>query len=376
MVAQRNSNYRPRNPFILATPVAKKLKVLLYGPSGSGKTIAALTFPKVAYINAEGGADMYAGRDSVKPFHWFSCKTISELETALDYIEFDSGNEFETLVIDPITVFYDVLKEAGAKTAKEGTLGFREWALVNNRMKAVYNRLTNLPVHVVVIGRESIEYEGTGNNLRKIGVKPDADKALVYIFDFIVRMTPEHTGIVEKSRGVMLGNNGHLPKVTWEVFEASAKVYTTGQRTRQQSDESAAEQEAESLKSLSREDAEALVTHWRGQGLTDAQMLTALNVEKFSHFSGNRTDANTRIGVWLNAQVAHTPEAPASNPDNGEATPEAAKSDPIPADVPPTNSTRTGRRKATDLDALPEPEYEPNPERNPGGTLEDWTGDK
>lgn len=40
------------NPFQPATPVAKKLKVLFYGPSGSGKTIAALTFPRVALIDA------------------------------------------------------------------------------------------------------------------------------------------------------------------------------------------------------------------------------------------------------------------------------------------------------------------------------------
>jgi len=36
------------NPFQLATPVAKKLKILFYGSSGSGKTIAALTFPRAA----------------------------------------------------------------------------------------------------------------------------------------------------------------------------------------------------------------------------------------------------------------------------------------------------------------------------------------
>jgi hypothetical protein len=365
MVAQRNTNYRPRNPFVLATPVSKKLKVLFYGPSGSGKTLAALTFPKVAYINAEGGADMYAGRGGIKPFHWFSCKTITDLETALDYIEYDSGTEFETLVIDPITVFYDVLKEAGARAAKTGTLGFREWAQINNRMKAVYNRLTNLPVHVVVIGRESIEYEGTGDNLRKAGVKPDADKSLVYIFDFIVRMTPDHKGIVEKSRGMVLGNNGNLPKVGWEVFELAAKAYTTGQQQKQQSEEEAVEQQAEALKSMTEDEVKQLVSVWQSEGITIPEMLVALGgIERFSEFKGDYTAANDRIKAWQNAQLEPPPPAPESNPENGEpeAKPEAAKSEqPVQdgADHPdvaqPTDGANTSKRKkASDLDRLPD----------------------
>ncbi len=384
MVAQRN-NYRPRNPFVLATPVSKKLKVLLYGPSGSGKTIAALTFPKVAYINAEGGADMYAGRGGVKPFHWFSCKTVSDLETALDYIEYDSGNEFETLVIDPITVFYDVLKDAGAKSAKEGTLGFREWALVNNRMKAVYNRLTNLPVHVVVVGRETTEYEGTGNNLRKVGVKPDADKTLVYIFDFIVRMTPDHKGVVEKSRGMVLGANGNLPKVGWEAFELAAKAYTTGQQTQQQSDAEASDLEAEALKSMTEDEAKQLVAYWQGQGVTVPEMLIALGgIARFGEFKGDHDAANARIKTWQNAQLTPAPEAPATNPDNGEAITEAAKSGPGADSVPPTDvvdgsagtddGNRTKRnRKSSSLDLAPDDE--PNAQRVPG-TLEDFIGDR
>lgn len=294
---------KPRNPFVLATPVAKKLKVLLYGPSGSGKTLSALSFPKVAYINAEGGADMYAGREGIKPFHWFATKTVSDLEAALDYIEYDNGKDFQTLVVDPVTVFYDVLKAAAERASKDSTLGFREWAQINNRMKAVYNRLTNLPVHVVVIARETTEYEGQGNNLKKAGVKPDADKTLVYIFDFVVRMTPEHRGIVEKSRGMVLGSNGMLPTVDWTAFEPAAKAYTAGQAAKQESEEEASEKEAKQMARLTQEEAKALVNHWQNQTVTMPQVLQALGVEKFGEFAGTYDDAMKQVNQWLSDQL-------------------------------------------------------------------------
>lgn len=41
------------NPFQSAELTARKLKILLYGNWGTGKTFAALTFPRVALIDAE-----------------------------------------------------------------------------------------------------------------------------------------------------------------------------------------------------------------------------------------------------------------------------------------------------------------------------------
>ena len=145
-----------KNPFSTAQPVSKKLKICFFGPSGSGKTVSALTFPRVALIDAEGGSDMYAGRPGIAPFSILRTKSIQELREAISYIRTDNGRSFDTLVIDPITVFYDVQKEALSRASRTGDMTVREWTRVNGAMKAVYAELYQLPVHVVVIAREAL----------------------------------------------------------------------------------------------------------------------------------------------------------------------------------------------------------------------------
>lgn len=290
-----------KNPFAEATPVAKKLKILLYGTSGSGKTVAALSFPRVAIVDAEGGTDLYAGRPGVAPFSVLRAKTVSDLETAIAFIRDDNGQTFDTLVVDPMTVFYDVLKEATARTAKGGTLGYREWAAINNRMKAIYNSLTMLPVHVVVIGRESTEYETVNGELRKTGVKPDADKALPYVFDFVVRMNADHSGTVVKARGLLLGNNGALAQVNWDVFEPAANAYTDGEPVTPEDDEDAARREADDMRN--KDVATDFYNHWIGQSLSKEDVLAALRVRKFSEWTQGRAAADEAVNAWIGAAV-------------------------------------------------------------------------
>lgn len=237
-----------QNPFKPAVAVQKKLKVLLYGAPGTGKTVAALSWPKPAVVDAESSTDMYRGRPGFN-FTVIDTKNISDLENAIKFVREDGGRSIETLVIDPITVFYDVLKEATARTAKNGELGFREWAKINNRMKAVYNSLTNLPVHVVVIARESTEYETVGGELRKTGQKADADKSLSYVFDFVVRMNPDHSGMVLKSRGTdLMGEKSTIKKVGWAAFEPIANQFVTGVTSQAHDDESDIERLAEEIR--------------------------------------------------------------------------------------------------------------------------------
>lgn len=227
-----------------ATPVARRLKILLYGGSGSGKTLAALSFPRPVVIDAESGTDLYRGRPGIPKFYVMATKSVNELESAIAEIAEDNGRSFDTLVIDPITVFYDVLKEVTARGEKTGEMNPRAWNKVNGRMNSIYNRLTNLPVHVIVISRLAIEYEGEGLNLRKVGQKPDVDKKISYAFDFVVRMNADHTGMVEKSRGIMLPEGNVLKAVNYGAFVAAVNAFTTGSTVTVPSEEDAIEQDA------------------------------------------------------------------------------------------------------------------------------------
>lgn len=286
-----------------AEPVARKLKILLYGASGSGKTLAALSFPRPLVIDGEGGTLLYRGRPGFE-FLVKDTKTLTDLEKVIELVRADGGTSMDTLIIDPITVFYDVQKDAAARNAKDGALGFREWARINNRMKAVYNSLTNLPVHVVVIARESVEYEGEGNNLRKVGQKPDSDKALPYVFDFSVRMNADHSGSIIKSRGVELAKDKRLPVVTWTVFEPIASGFSDGQSVEQEDDDHAAEREAEDLRN--KEIAAQFIAYWRNEGLNDSDVLKALDVSRLSQWQDGKRAADSAVRAWLEQQLAQS----------------------------------------------------------------------
>lgn len=286
------------NPFKPAdTTVSAKIKVLLYGPSGSGKTLAALSAPGVAVIDSEAGTDLYRGR--VAAFQVLRIKALSELENALKFVEQDNGKSLQTLVIDSVTVFYDVLKNtASANNTKD--LGFREWGRINNQMQALYTRLAGLPVHVIVTARESVEYETKGSSINKVGVKPDCDKKLPYLFDFVIRLQADHSGIVEKSRGFNLPQ--HLPRVDWSVFAPVLEGTQSGERLQTlKSDAATAEDEADNM--ASEDVAGAFWSYWQGQGMTASDVREALGVQKVTDYKKGRKAADEAMSVYVNSHV-------------------------------------------------------------------------
>lgn len=305
------------NPFVTAKPVAKKLKILLFGDAGTGKTRAALTFPNVAIVDAESGTDLYAGRPDVLPFAVLRAKTLSELDQAVQFIRLDNGKTFETLVVDPITVFFDVFRDAerrvlaAKKKSEEVDLGFKELARINNRMKALYNTLTGLPVHVVIIAHEAILYETEGANLKKVGTKPDVDKNVQYMFDFVIRMNADRSGAVIKSRGTPLGKNGVLKQVTWDVFQPVSLAFVQGEAVRVESDDEAVQREADA--ELERQQAAEFqdrgvvarfFEHWNGQGLSNANILTVLTVNRAGEWTKGLDAANRAVEQWIEQQMS------------------------------------------------------------------------
>lgn len=276
------------NPFMAAEKVAKKLKVLIYGPAGTGKTRAALTFPRPAVVDSEGGTDLYAGRDGVPAFAVMRAKSMDELNAAIAFIQQDKGRTFDTLVIDPITVFYDVQKEAMivalVKAGKKDELTYREWGKINARMTALYNTLTNLPVHVVVIARESALYANDTANLKVVGTKPEADKKIEYMFDFVIKTRKGMSAEVIKSRGVGLGSE--MKTVTWDAFALAAGMFDAGQSVLQQGEDVAASRDAQAFADNERLTASRMLRSPGQQAAHEAQqvMLSLNDPEKWPNF--------------------------------------------------------------------------------------------
>ncbi len=217
------------NPFKQAAVVKKHLKVMVFGSAGTGKTTFALTAPNAAVIDTERGTDMYAGRDGIAPFGVLRANTLTEIQGAITFLK-SGKHPFETIILDSLTPVYDVLVGALEAKSKSGEMSYREWGAVKRKMNALYNALLDLPMHVIITAREAVEYETSGRELRKVGAKPDADKSLSYVFDFVLQMNRDKSGTVIKSRGRDIApEGGVIKRVTWDVFAPVLGYATTGE---------------------------------------------------------------------------------------------------------------------------------------------------
>jgi len=95
------------SPFQKARSLDKRLKLFLWGDSGVGKTTLALQFPKPVVIDFEGGADLYG---EAFDFDVLRASTADEAMEAVQWLH-GHAHPHRTLVIDPITVYWDALQK-------------------------------------------------------------------------------------------------------------------------------------------------------------------------------------------------------------------------------------------------------------------------
>ncbi|HEX6607898.1 MAG TPA: AAA family ATPase [Chloroflexia bacterium] len=235
----------------LFQPAAKTqryLKVLLHGVPGTGKTVAALSFPgPLAVIDLEGGTALYDGDWAV-----LRTKDLRKIEAAID--ELGRSQTYHTVVVDPLTVLWQVLQDAGqglvdkrrGDSLESGqALSPREWGIIKRRYNSILTRLINLPLHVVLIARDTDLYEGKGDALTKVGTKADVEKSTAYVADFVLwcqatggEGRAQFSAVVEKSRSPLLPIGQRLTGYAADPttglyakhFAAIAGAHTTGQR--------------------------------------------------------------------------------------------------------------------------------------------------
>lgn len=248
----------------------RRLKVLLIGKPKSGKTRAALTFPRVALIDSEGGWEFI---EDVAPEGVSQTKDIDGALALIAQIEADGGKSYDTLVLDSITVLYQVELFRRRQSLGE-KFGFSDRAFINDRMQGLYNALTQLPVHVVVIAREDDQYVSDGaRSLRRVGTKADADKSVLYPFDFVIQMGDGFTGTVIETRGQALPKGYQLKTVTYEFLAATLL--------------------SDDLRNV--QEARAFFTHWKNAGMSQEDILAALAVDKISQWTQGRAAADAAV---------------------------------------------------------------------------------
>ncbi len=189
------------SPFQKARSLDKRLKLFLWGDSGVGKTTLALQFPKPVVIDLEGGADLYGESFD---FDVLRASTADEAMDAAQWL-LTHPHAYRTLVIDPITVYWDALQKKWSDIflrRNKGSKGYkfefydlqpRDWMTVKAEFKDFIRKLIALDMNVIVTARQKVQY-ADGGFMKAIGETFDGEKSLPYLFDTIVRLYRDEKG--------------------------------------------------------------------------------------------------------------------------------------------------------------------------------------
>jgi hypothetical protein len=216
----------------------------LYGSAGSGKTFTALLLAeglahhakrRVAVLDTETGSAFYSQHvPSRRPhpeafdFDVLYTRSVTEALTALHDLD---PQMYGIVVIDSISHLWDACRNAyNGKLTRHGGIPLHAWAAIKKPYRDLMNLLLSMPVHVIICGRQGIDYgedEGTGE-LKQVGFRLRAEGETAYEPDVLVRMEAHKAGRrqavailghVEKDRtGVLAGAT-----IEWPTYEKIAK---------------------------------------------------------------------------------------------------------------------------------------------------------
>ena len=184
-----------KSPFQKAISLNKRLKLFLWGDSGVGKTTLALQFPKPVVIDLEGGTELYGESFN---FDVMRATDADEIMAAVEWLG-SSPHPYRTLVIDPVTVYWESLQKKWSDIflrRNKRSKGFkfeyydlqpRDWMTIKAEFKSFIRKLIDLDLNVIVTAREKTKY-ADGEFMKAIGETFDGEKSLPYLFDTIVRL--------------------------------------------------------------------------------------------------------------------------------------------------------------------------------------------
>ena len=179
----------------------RRIKLLMWGDTGSGKTTLSLQFPKPAVIDLEGGTEHYGGDFA---FDVLKATTADEITAAVDWLV-ANDHDYRTLVIDPITLYWDALQKKWSDIfmrRNKGSKGHRQefydlqprdWMTIKAEHKEFIRKLIQLDMNVIVTARQKTLYADQGF-MRAVGETFDGEKSLPYLFDTILRLHRDDKG--------------------------------------------------------------------------------------------------------------------------------------------------------------------------------------
>src|SRR5262245_46467657 len=183
-----STNSRPNSvptAFQKPQPLKAALKIAMFGPAGSGKSFTALlvaeglarhTGRRVALVDTEQGTAFYGQEVPQRTTHpaafdfdVLHSRSITEVLTAVRSLD---AARYGVLVVDSITHLWDACKAAYAgRMNRNGAIPFQAWTAIKRPYRELMHFLLSTPMHVIISGRQGVEYgedDATGE-LKSVG---------------------------------------------------------------------------------------------------------------------------------------------------------------------------------------------------------------
>lgn len=196
-------------------PMARKqgVKFLFYGVDTTGKTVAALSFPKIAFVDTESKVGVYEnhpeyGKNLVgvaDTTAYFDVLSLAEEVIAHPDQFFTFTTDSETNLFDGVKVAVMEVEEDKARKANrdvdDAMVGMRGWGkigLSTARWKNIKVEMSAKGITVISIAHEKELRDKEGN---VIGFEPELKRGAKHDFDVILRFTSKagkFKGTVEK----------------------------------------------------------------------------------------------------------------------------------------------------------------------------------
>ena len=192
-----------------ASEIQRQLTVnmLIYGPPGVGKTTFASTAPKPLIIDLENGSLALLGRE-------VDIAQVDTLADAREAIKYALENGYQTVVIDSITRYAELLLDEILKENKRDTARIQDWGEVVKRIKKLIWTLQGKNINTIFIALET-EEKDEESLLKRPAVPGQLKVAIPAIVDIVGYMRVLKDG----SRVVSV-----KPSAKWYAKDRSGKL--------------------------------------------------------------------------------------------------------------------------------------------------------
>lgn len=163
--------------------------MMVYGEGGIGKTTFAASAPKPLLADCEGGTK-YLGLRGVN----IPVALIENWGDMGEVLRLAKGDEYETIIIDPIGELmeklkrYMVAKGDSKLVQKDGSPSMAGWGWLKKTMKDYLKVLRDLGKHVIIIAHV-VEKDDEGRIVKRPSIETKIDRDIVNLVDVVGYMT-------------------------------------------------------------------------------------------------------------------------------------------------------------------------------------------